>query len=278
MFTLQIHPTPNHDAIPLPECSVKILTAYFTSIRASAGPADPSLITGVCGWIKHWPQHTNSFTWKAYFELIDQQEIDKSARDAYWKLLHRCHIPRAKNTLTNTAYVRCKNCAFLNTGELFNPEHAIFGCPVILQFWERITNYVLKINQYFDQNISFLTIISLGLHNMENSQDCPFNIRTATYNIIGLGIKALTTYPIESSNSIQMLLVSFRQQFRNFIKNAVEAKINAHLSKYGPNQEYYPALRNTMALELSIWTIIFDKNPVSLRAPTWSDYTYVDPV
>ena len=113
---------------------------------------------------------------------------------------------------------------------------------------------------------------------MENSQDCPFNIRTATYNIIGLGIKALTTYPIESSNSIQMLLVSFRQQFRNFIKNAVEDKINAHLSKYGPNQEYYPALRNTMALELSIWTIIFDKNPVSLRAPTWSDYTYVDPV
>ena len=278
MFTLQIHPTPNHDAIPLPECSVKILTAYYTSIRASAGPADPSLITGVCGWIKHWPQHTNSFTWKAYFELIDQQEIDKSARDAYWKLLHRCHIPRAKNTLTNTAYVRCKNCAFLNTGELFNPEHAIFGCPVILQFWERITNYILKINQYFDQNISFLTIISLGLHNMENSQDCPFNIRTATYNIIGLGIKALTTYPIESSNSIQMLLVSFRQQFRNFIKNAVEAKINAHLSKYGPNQEYYPALRNTMALELSIWTIIFDKNPASLRAPTWSDYTYVDPV
>ena len=184
----------------------------------------------------------------------------------------------AKHTLTKTSYVHCKNCAILNTVDLLNPEHAIFGCPVILQFWHCIITYVMKINQYFDHNVSFLTIISLGLHNMENSQDCPINIRTATHNIIGLGIKTLTTYPIESSNSLQMSLVSFRQQFRRFIKNAVESKINAHLSKYGPNQEHFPALRNTLALELSIWTIIFDKNSASLRAPTWSDYTYVDPV
>ena len=103
---------------------------------------------------------------------------------------------------------------------------------------------------------------------------CTFNINSFKEN----SDDRTSDLNIESSNSIQMLLVSFRQQFRNFIKNAVEAKINAHLSKYGPNQEHYPALRNTMALELSIWTIIFDKNPASLRAPTWSDYTYVDPV
>ncbi len=41
-------------------------------------------------------QYTDLFTRKAYFELLEHQEIDKPARDAYWKLLHRCHIPVVK--------------------------------------------------------------------------------------------------------------------------------------------------------------------------------------
>ena len=111
------------------------------------------------------------------------------------------------------------------------------------------------------------------------SRDCPIrDIRTATHNIIGLGIKTLTMFLIDSSNSPQMSLVSFRRQLRRFIKNAVDLKINSHLSKYGPNSEHFPALRSSLALELSIWTNVRDNNPASLLAPTWSDYTYVDPV
>ena len=110
-------------------------------------------------------------------------------------------------------------------------------------------------------------------------QDCTNNIVTATHNIIGFGIKTLTTFPIDSSDSIQTTLLSFRQQFRKFIRSVVESKINDHLMKHGPNPDpSYPALRSSMALELSIWAVTRDNNPTSLHIPTWSDYTYADPV
>ena len=106
--------------------------------------------------------------------------------------------------------------------------------------------------------------IARPLHSMD-SRDCPISIRTATHNIIGLGIKTLTMFPItDSSNSPQKSLKSFRQQFRKFIKNAVESKINAHLqSKHGPDPDLLPALRSSLASELSIWTIMHDNNPAS---------------
>ena len=85
---------------------------------------------------------------------------------------------------------------------LFNPEHAIFGCPKVLQFWRCIITYVMKVNHQFDDNLSFITIISLGLHNMAVVQDYTSNIVTATHNIIGLGIKTLTKFPIDSSEYI----------------------------------------------------------------------------
>ena len=276
MFTLQILPPMTHDATPLAECSVKLLTAYYTSLRA--GPANVNMITGVQGWMRHWPHFNNNFTWKAYFELLVHPEIDKSVRDAYWKLLHRCNIPKAKNSLNATPYIDCKFCTMRNNVHQFNPCHAIFECPSVLQFWQHIITYVLKINPNFDHNLSFLTIISLGLHNMEHGQNCHINIRTATHNIIGLGIKTLSMYPVDSSKSTQASLVSFRQQFQHFIKTTVDSKINDHLSKHGPDPDLYPALRSSLARELSIWTTLRDMNPASLYAPTWSDYFYVDPV
>ena len=121
----------------------------------------------------------------------------------------------------------------------------------------------------------FLQSYSLGLHSMEHGRDCHINIRSATHNIIGLGIKTLTMFPIDSSKSTQASLVYFRQQFQHFIKNTVNSKINDHLSKHGPDPDLYPVLRSSLARELSIWTTLRDKNPASLHAPTWSDYAYV---
>ena len=273
VFTLAIQPA--HESILLPACSVKLLTAYYTSIRA--GPPNLSLITGVCGWMTHWPQHAGLFIWEAYFKLLEHEEISKPIRTAYWKLLHRCHIPKAKNSLTNTPYVNCKFCAQLNVPALFNHEHAIFGCPKVQQFWLCIISYVKKVNYLFDNNISFITIISLGLHNM-TGQDCTDNIVTAVHNIIGLGIQTLTTFPIDSSDSLQTSLLSFRHLFRQFIRSVLESKINSHLLKHGPNLDLYPALRSSLALELSTWTVMRDNNPMSPHIPTWSDYTYADPV
>ena len=275
VFTLEIQSNSTHAPILLPACSVKLLTAYYTSVRA--GPPNLSLISGVCGWMTHWPHLAGLFNWKAYFKLLEHEEISKPIRTAYWRLLHRCHVPRAKNSLTNTPYLNCKYCAQLNVPALFNPEHAIFGCPKVQQFWLRIIAYIQRINSLFDNNLSFITIISLGLHNMTR-QDRTNNIVTATHNIIGLGIQTLTTFPIDSSDSLQTSLISFRQRFRQFIRNVTESKINAHLSRHGPNQDLYPALRSSLALELSTWTVMRDNNSMSPHIPTWSDYTYADPV
>ena len=153
----------------------------------------------------------------------------------------------------------------------------IFGCPKVIQFWICMINYVRKINLQFDFKLSFVTIISLGLHNMIG-QHCSSDIVNATHNIIGLGIKSITTYPIDSSHSLQMNLIAFRLHFRHFIRSVVESKINAHLAKHGPNPDLFTALRSSMALELSIWTVVHDNNHTSPQIPTWSDYTYVDPV
>ena len=274
VFALDIQPALERTL--LPACSVKILTAHFTSIRA--GIPNLSLITGVVAWKHHWPQLANSFLWKAYFKLLEQEDINKSVRTAFWKLLHRCHVPKARNTLTNTAYVYCKFCASSNTQALFNPEHAIFGCPKVLQFWSCIITYVMKVNPLFDNNVSFITIISLGLHNMPIAQDYTNSVAIATHNIIGLGIKTLTLFPIDSSDSLQTSLSSFRQQFRLFIRSVVESKISAHLSSHGPNPDLYTALRTSMSADLSIWSILSDNKSTSLLIPAWSDYTYVDPV
>ena len=275
-FTLQIHPNPTHEAVPLPQCSVKLLTTYYTSLKA--GPPDVNSITGVCTWIEHWPQYKDTFTWKAYFELLEIQDIDKSARDAYWRLLHRCHVPRSSHTITETPYAYCKLCETLNMQVLFNPEHAIFGCPRTIQFWKAIASYIVKINPHFEHTISFLTIISLGLHNMKPIHDFPINIRTATHNIIGLGIKTLTKFPIDSATSLLESLNNFRQQIRHFIKFSVEARINIHTEKHGTDPDYVPALRISIASAFSLWTILRDNNPASTCTPAWSDYTYVDPV
>ena len=106
----------------------------------------------------------------------------------------------------------------------------------------------MRINHYFDNNLSFLTIISLGLHNMVN-HECPSDIMIATHNIIGFGIKTLTSFPIDSSNSLEMSLISIRHQFWLFIKNVVESKINTHLTNHGPDPSLSPVLRSAVALE-----------------------------
>ena len=128
-------------------------------------------------------------------------------------------------------------------------------------------NHLRHKNKSLDHNLSFLTIISLGLHSMEHGRDCHINIRSATHNIIGLGIKTLTIFPIDSSTeSTQESLVFFRQQFQHFIKNTVNSKINDHLSKHGPDPDLYPALRSSLARELSIWTILRQESCVTPRS------------
>ena len=109
-------------------------------------------------------------------------------------------------------------------------------------------------------------------------QDYTNSVAIATHNIIGLGIKTLTMFPIDSSDSLQTSLLSFRQQFRLFIRSVVESKISAHLSSHGPTPDLYTALRTSMSADLSIWSILSDNKPTSLLIPAWSDYTYVDPV
>ena len=51
-----------------------------------------------------------------------------------------------------------------------------------------------------------MSVISLGLYNMNPNLRCPDTTVTAIHNIIGLGIQILTTYPIESVESLDSIL------------------------------------------------------------------------
>ena len=132
-------------------------------------------------------QYTDLFTRKAYFELLEHQEIDKPARDAYWKLLHRCHIPVVKK---------------------LSYQHPVFTLQISLYHFEQ---ECLTPSKQFSDAQESATVLALckfphnhsapGIHtDMELSRDCPINIRTATHSIIGLGIlKTLAMFPIDFS-------------------------------------------------------------------------------
>ncbi len=205
-FSLDITSPGNRALTPLNKCTVKSLTAYFTANRA--GPIDFGNITGLVGWARHWPMYANKFRWDEYFQLLNNNSIDKITRSSFWKFLHRSHIPMSKKP-----YAACKFCEAAFIVEQFNPEHSVFGCPRTKDFWFQIFSYILKIEPDFNPDITFMTIISLGLHNLNPNLRIPDDTFDAIHNIIGLGIHVLTTYPIDSAESLESTLTRYRIVF-----------------------------------------------------------------
>ena len=270
-FSLDIiSPIGNHALTPLNECTVKSLTAYFTANRA--GPIDFGNITGLVGWARHWPMYVNKFRWNEYFQLLNNNSIDKITRTSFWKLLHRSHIPMSKKP-----YAACKFCQDTFIEEPFSPEHSVFGCPRAKAFWFQVFSYILKIEPDFHQEITFMIIISLGLYNLNPNLRIPGTIVNAIHNIIGLGIHVLTSYPIESAESLDSTIARYRIVFKNFISNLFCSKIESHISDYGHTSEFFPACRAKLNSEASMWLILEDRISASVELPSWSDYTYCDP-
>ena len=131
---------------------------------------------------------------------------------------------------------------------------------------------IFKTEPDFHHEITFLTIISLGLHSMNPNLRCPSTTVTAIHIIIGLGIKFLTTYPIESAESLDSTIIRYRLVFKNFISNFICSKIECHIRKHGPNPNLFLA---KLDLESALWMLL--ENPTSVMLPSWSDYTYCDP-
>ena len=270
-FSLDITaPNGNQALTPLSDCTVKSLTAYFTANRA--GPIDFGNITGLVGWARHWPMYADKFKWKEYFQLLTNNNIDKITRSAFWKLLHRSHIPRSKKP-----YAACKFCQLAHIDVPFSPEHSIFGCPRTKALWYQVFSYIQKIEPEFYQEITFMTVISLGLHNMNPNIRRPDTLVNAIHNIIGLGIMVLTAYPIESAESIESTFTRYRIVFKNFISNFICSKIESHIKNHGPNPVFFPVCRTTLASESALWLLLVDNTPASVLLPSWSDYTYCDP-
>ena len=129
-----------------------------------------------------------------------------------------------------------------------------------------------------------MTVISgLGLHwqlshgSVNPNLRCPSTTVTAIHIIIGLGIKFLTTYPIESAESLDSTIARYRIVFKNFISNFFCSKIESHISAYGHTSEFFPACRAKLNSEASMWLILEDRISASVELPSWSDYTYCDP-
>ena len=156
--------------------------------------------------------YANKFRWNEYFHLLNNNSIDKITRTSFWKLLHRSHIPMSKKP-----YAACKFCQDTFIEEPFSPEHSVFGCPRAKAFWFQIFSYILKIEPDFHQEITFMTIISLGLYNLNPNLGIPGTIVNAIHNIIGLGIHVLTSYPIESAESLESTIARYRIVFKTFI-------------------------------------------------------------
>ena len=149
--------------------------------------------------------------------------------------------------------------------------------PPSKAFWFQIFSYILKIEPDFHRKITFMTIISLGLYNLNPNLRIPGNIVNAIHNIIGLGIHVLTSYPIESAESLDSTIARYRIVFKNFISNFFCSKIESHISAYGHNSEFFPACRAKLNSEASMWLTLEDKISASVELPSWSDYTYCDP-
>ena len=152
--------------------------------------------------------------------------------------VHRSHIPMSKKP-----HAACKFCQVALIDEPFSPEHSIFGCPRAKSFWFQVFSYILKIEPDFHREITFMTIISLGLHNLNPNLRCPDTTVNAIHNIIGLGIQVLTTYPIESAESIESTFTRSRIVFKNFISEFICSKIESHIKDHGPSPDLFSACR-----------------------------------
>ena len=267
-FSLDI--TSDNAPISLNNCTVKILTAYFTANRA--GPIEFSNITGLIGWARHWPSYADKLIWKDFFQLLNNNHITKTVRTSYWKVLHRCHIPMSKKP-----YAPCIFCQAALKNDPFSPEHSIFGCLRAKAFWYQVFSYIIKIDPDFHSEITFMSIISLGLHNMNPNLRRSDSTVNAIHNIIGLGIQVLTSYPIDSAESLDSTLTRFRTVLRNFISNLINSKIEDHTRVHGPNPNLFQACRAQLDLDSAMWLLLVDNTPTSVLIPSWSDYTYYDP-
>ena len=155
--------------------------------------------------------------------------------------------------MSKKPHAACKFCQVALIDEPFSPEHSIFGCPRAKSFWFQVFSYILKIEPDFHREITFMTIISLGLHNLNPNLRCPDTTVNAIHNIIGLGIQVLTTYPIESAESLESTIARYRIVFKIFISNFISSKIENHISVHGPNSELFPACRAKLTSEAAMW-------------------------
>ena len=90
--------------------------------------------------------------------------------------------------------------------------------------------------------VTFLTIISWGLHNINPNLWCPSTTATSIHHIIGLGITIHLLYP-ESAESLDSTIIRYRIFFKIFISNFPCSKIECHV-RARSTPKYFPCLQS----------------------------------
>ena len=101
---------------------------------------------------------------------------------------------------------------------------------------------IFKTEPDFHHEITFLTIISWGLHNINPNLWCPSTTATSIHHIIGLGITIHLLYP-ESAESLDSTIIRYRIFFKIFISNFICSKIECHV-RARSTPKYFPCLQS----------------------------------
>ncbi len=178
-------------------------------------------IKGITNFTKFWRNNDstqiidfNLSFWKSCFGNISDQSLSKFIRDAYYRLLHRIYIPFAINSGNDSIFLFCKKCLTIR----FCSDHAIFECPIKKEFWGLLFKYLTKTvskNVIF-MNISILSILSLGMHNL--NINCSEFDRFVIKNVVGIAISTIIHYPICSNESVTDICGNFNKNLKTFME------------------------------------------------------------
>ena len=245
------------------------LTKFFKSLITNK--EDILSIKGIVNFTKFWRNNDstqiidfNLSFWKSCFGNISDQSLSKFIRDAYYRLLHRIYIPFAINSGNDSIFLFCKKCLTIR----FCSDHAIFECPIKKELWKILFKYLTKTvskNVLF-MNISILSILSLGMHNL--NINCSEFDRFVIKNVVGIAISTIIHYPICSNESVTDICGNFKNLkifmeffFMQYVKQSVIAQTRLDIFN-----------------KFDKLNIIFDSKPTSMEKILWKDVIYRDPL
>ena len=206
--------------------TVAMLTKHFTVTHCTNYVSTALNFPGIKKWsVNHFC--LNNHIWTDTFKLLSDKLISSVGRDALMKIIHRSFVPTATRaiTLNYRPYMPCGSCSEVGMANppLYDHEHALLLCPVIMNLWTIIRKIIIHIagDCFISDNgsLSLISIFTLGKCNVNIGHNVykPL-ILTSVQNVMGLALAVITS--ASTKRNLENLKSNFSKLLGDYLYNA----------------------------------------------------------